>query len=146
MTVQVAQSDSEILSCWDAISILRPMLLIDDFVNLIRTQQNEGYVIIYISENDKVVAVAGYRIMNMLYCGKIVYIDDLSTLENFRGKGFASTLLRYIYRVAELNHCEAIHLDSGTSRTNAHRLYFNESFIISAFHFNKSIYSIKNKQ
>jgi GNAT superfamily N-acetyltransferase len=95
--------------------------------------------LLYINENNKTVAIAGYRVFTMLYCGKILYIDDLSTLESCRGKGYASLLLNYIYEIAKNENCSSVQLDSGAGRTTAHKLYFKENFTISAFHFNKII-------
>jgi hypothetical protein len=42
--------------------------------------------LLYLFDDHKVVSIAGYRIYSILYCGKMLYIDDLSTLESARGK------------------------------------------------------------
>lgn len=139
MEIKSTKTDNEIASCWEAMFLLRPMLKETEFVNQIKELQNEGYNLLYINENNKTVAIAGYRIFTMLYCGKILYIDDLSTLESCRGKGYASFLLNYIYEIAKKQNCSSVHLDSGAGRTTAHKLYFKENFTISAFHFNKII-------
>ena len=139
MEIKFANTDSEIASCWESMFLLRPMLKEEEFLSLIRTLNNEGYHLLYISENNITVAVAGYRIFTMLYCGKILYIDDLSTLESCRGKGYASQLLNHIYEIAKKENCISIQLDSGSTRTIAHKLYFKENFTISAFHFNKIV-------
>ena len=138
-TIKTAITNQDIASCWEALSVLRPMLKEAEFVNQIKAMQQEGYILLYISDDDKVVSIAGYRFCTMLYCGKMLYIDDLSTLENSRGKGYASILLKHIYTIAKEQNCQSVQLDSGHTRTDAHKLYFKENFTISAFHFNKQL-------
>jgi ribosomal protein S18 acetylase RimI-like enzyme len=99
--IKIATTDLEIESCWDAMFLLRPMLNHDNFISLINEMQKEGYTLLYVTEYGKTIAVAGYRIFTMLYCGKMVYIDDLSTVESCRGKGYASHLLTHIYDIAK---------------------------------------------
>ncbi|MET4084017.1 GNAT superfamily N-acetyltransferase [Pedobacter sp. UYP30] len=137
--IKNAVTDIEISSSWEAMYLLRPMLTEKSFVDTIKNMQNEGYNLLYICEKEKTVAIAGYRIFTMLYCGKMLYIDDLSTLESCRGKGYASSLLKHLYELAKKENCISIQLDSGSARTTAHKLYFEEDFTISAFHFNKTI-------
>jgi GNAT superfamily N-acetyltransferase len=137
--IKIATTDLEIESCWDALYLLRPMLQKDNFISLINEMQKEGYTLLSLTENGKTIAVAGYRMFTMLYCGKMLYIDDLSTVESSRGKGHASHLLSHIYAIAKKENCISVHLDSGHVRTTAHKLYFKENFTISAFHFSKTV-------
>ncbi|MGV8878455.1 MAG: GNAT family N-acetyltransferase [Sphingobacteriaceae bacterium] len=138
-TIKVAKSDAEINSCWHAMFQLRPHLKQEDFLTQIKAMQREGYTLLYLTDGDKTVSVAGYRIYSLLYSGKMLYIDDLSTLENCRKCGYASMLLQYIYQIAASDNCISVQLDSGPARTAAHKLYFKEDFIISAYHFHKKI-------
>jgi len=137
--IKIAITDNEIASCWEAISVLRPMLKRENFVSQIRDLQKEGYHLLYIQEKDKTVAIAGYRVYTMLYCGKMLYLDDLSTLESHRGKGYASQLLNHLKEIALKQNCVSLQLDSGPARTTAHKLYFKEDFTISAYHFHKKL-------
>ena len=139
--IKIALTDNEIASCWEAIFLLRPMLEREHFVSQIRNMQKEGYNLLYIQEDNQTVAIAGYRIYTMLYCGKMLYLDDLSTLESYRGKGYASQLLNHLKVIALEEDCVSIQLDSGPGRTTAHKLYFKEDFTISAYHFHKKIES-----
>lgn len=137
--IQTAISDHDIASCWEAMSLLRPMLVKADFVQKIKSMQREGYTLLYIVENESVVSVAGYRIYTMLYCGRLLYIDDLSTIERSRGKGYASMLLNHLRELARQLNCQSLQLDSGPMRTTAHKLYYRENFTINAFHFSKTL-------
>ncbi|MCG9791965.1 GNAT family N-acetyltransferase [Flavobacterium algicola] len=137
--IKTAITEIEIASCWEAISILRPKLQQEQFVGQIMEMQKEGYTLLYLQENDQTVAIAGYRIYSMLYCGKMLYLDDLSTLENQRGKGYASQLLNHLKDIGLKQNCISLHLDSGPNRTVAHKLYFKENFTITSFHFSKNL-------
>ena len=139
MKIKTAITDLEILNCWEPIFALRPMLHKENLVALIKNQQSEGYHLLYIEDSGQVVAIVGYRIFSMLYLGKQLYIDDLSTLESARGKGFASQLLNHIFEIAKQNNCNSVQLDSGPSRQVAHKLYFNEGFTITSFHFGRNL-------
>jgi GNAT superfamily N-acetyltransferase len=138
-TIKTASAEAEIAACWEAMFLLRPMLKQEEFVAQVKSMQKDGYNLVYIEENGKVVSLAGYRIFAMMYCGKMLYIDDLSTLDAYRGKGYASFLLNHCYEIAKKENCKSIHLDSGHARTTAHKLYFKENFTISAFHFSRPI-------
>lgn len=138
-TIKTATTIKDITSCWEVMSLLRPMLQQNEFIKTIKNLQKEGYTLLYLQDQDKVVSVVGYRIFTMLYCGKMLYIDDLSTLETDRGKGYASILLHHIYEIAQQQQCKTIQLDSGYTRTLAHKLYHKENFNINALHFSKQL-------
>jgi GNAT superfamily N-acetyltransferase len=138
-SIRFAQSENEIENCWDVVSVLRPHLLKENFIPQIHEMQQEGYQLLYIAitehKREKVVAVAGYRNMQKLYCGKIIYIDDLCTLPEYRGKGYAARLLDYIHQLAKDTGKVAVHLDSGYQRNDAHRLYLKKGYKLACHHF-----------
>jgi ribosomal protein S18 acetylase RimI-like enzyme len=74
--------------------------------------QNEKYCIAGIMDNDNVVAFAGYRVMTSLHSGNIIYIDDLCTLESYRGKGLASQLLNHVKAMLVADNKDAVVLDT----------------------------------
>jgi GNAT superfamily N-acetyltransferase len=140
-TIRFAQSEREIENCWDVVSVLRPHLLKEKFIQQVHEMQQEGYQMLYIAipenKREKVVAVAGYRNMQMLYSGKIIYIDDLCTLPDHRGKGYAGLLLDYIHQLAKDTGKVAVHLDSGYQRNDAHRLYLKKGYKLACHHFSR---------
>lgn len=137
--IKIASTERDILSCWNCIFALRPMLEKKDIIALIKKQQAEGYNLLYIEDDSGVQAIAGYRIFSMLHTGKQLYIDDLSTLQSSRGKGYGTALLQHIYEIAKKNNCKTVQLDSGPTRTIAHKLYLNENFTINSLHFGKML-------
>ena len=117
MTPIIAQTDAEIRQCLPAMLALRQHLSPDQAFDRIRFQQeNDGFVLAYIEGEDSsepAPAVVGYRYMNLLYSGKTLYIDDLSTLPSARGKGYASALLDFVIDEARKAGCQCVSLDSG---------------------------------
>jgi GNAT superfamily N-acetyltransferase len=139
MKIQHCLSEADISNCWEVLHELRPHLLEDRFLLTIKEMITEGYQLAFIEEDGKAVAAIGYRYLQYLYNGKHIYIDDLSTLPAVRGKGYAAMLLDYVAAIAKEKGYEAVTLDSGYLRTDAHRLYLNKKFTMVAHHFSKPI-------
>lgn len=141
-TITITELDgADTALAFDALRELRPHLTdVDEFVELVRVQRREGYrIAASFDATGRVVAVAGFRHMTNLYAGSHLYIDDLSTLPSARGQGHASALLRWVDAEARRHGCAGVHLDSGTPRHDAHRLYLSSGYVIPAFHFAKSL-------
>ena len=88
MTVQFAQTPEEIAKCWEAMHALRPHLEKDTFVALVQEMQMTGYHLAFVEKDGKAAAAVGYRYLHFLFCDKHIYIDDLTTLPEYRGHGF----------------------------------------------------------
>lgn len=137
--IRYARSIMDIESCHDVVLALRPHVQKENFVQRVQEMMKESYQLIYVCEGEKPVACAGFRNMYMLYGGKIIYIDDLSTLPDHRGKGYAGQLLDFIHHLAKETGKDAVHLDSGYQRNDAHRLYLNKGYKMIAHHFTKEM-------
>jgi GNAT superfamily N-acetyltransferase len=111
----------------------------NDMVSKTLSMMSEGYNLIYLEENREAVAFAGFRRMQMFYCGNIIYIDDLNTLPEFRTKGYAGLLLEHIHELAKRENRDAVHLDSGYHRWDAHRLYLKKGYVLGSHHFVKQL-------
>ena len=123
------------MKCWEVVHHLRPHLDQDRYLILMLYMIDEGYKLIYIEENGKGVSFCGYRVTTMLHRGRSIYIDDLCTLPEARGKGHARALLDCVLKDARDGELQTIHLDSGHHRHDAHRLYLNFGFKITSHHF-----------
>lgn len=134
-----ANSEDEIRACFPALLILRPHLPEAEFVARIRCQQEQGYHLVYEPELGQVHCVAGFRILEFLAWGRVLYIDDLITVPEARGRGLAGALLDQIIAHARDQGCDAVHLDSGFQRHEAHRLYLNRRFRLECHHFALSL-------
>ena len=134
-----AVTDEEINKCFSVISELRPHLVQETFLPLVRKMEKEGYILAYIKDNSKVVSVAGYRITTNLFMGKNLYIDDLITTKNARSKGHGESMVMWLCSIAIENECTHLHLDSGVQREQAHKFYFKRGLVISSYHFGKKL-------
>lgn len=133
--VKIIKTDAEIQQCWEVAFLLRPHLNKNNWSSTIsEMMQNEKYSIAGIMADDQVVAFAGYRVMTSLHSGNIIYIDDLSTLESYRGKGFASQLLAHVRAIAISANLDAVVLDTGFDNNTAQKLYLKNGFQFSAVH------------
>ena len=79
-----AKSDLEIERCFDVMSELWTHLVRNQFLETVRDMELQGFQLAYLEEDEKVVAVAGYRIAKNLFLGKHLYIDDLVTSQKIR--------------------------------------------------------------
>ncbi len=135
MKLRRAITTAELLKCSEVILELRPHLKGRNLAAIFKRMQPETFRIIYIEDKGRAVAFAGYRDLTMFFSGKTLYIDDLCTLPKYRGKGYGGKLLDYIIREAKESGYDAVTLDSGHHRNDAHRLYLNKGFIIESHHF-----------
>lgn len=107
------------------------------FAAWVVAEAGQGYRLLgaFVPGGREAVAVAGFRVLNLLYSGPQLYVDDLSTLPAFRGQGHARALLGWLEGEARRLGCLSMHLDSGVQRFPAHRLYLGCGFDITAHHF-----------
>jgi GNAT superfamily N-acetyltransferase len=139
MEIKNAVTEIDILKCWDVVKALRPHLDKNKFVPTVKEMMNEGYTLAFIEEDGIAVAAIGFRYLQLLYNGRQYYIDDISTLPGYRGRGYAGKLLDFVEEKAKEKNFDVITLDSGYQRFDAHRLYLNKGFTINAHHFSKTI-------
>ena len=131
-----AGTDEQILATREVMLQLRPAIAPEDYLPTIRRMtQTDGYCLAALYDEDTVRAVAGYRFIEMLYCGRIMYVDDLNTDERHRSRGYGQALMDWLKAEARGKGCGELHLDSGVQRENTHRFYFRERLTINCYHF-----------
>ena len=131
-----AETDAQIASTFPVMRQLRPHLEAQDYVPLIRSlMASDGLRLTAMVENGTVRAVAAWRLMTMLYCGRLLYIDDLVSDEQSRSRGHGARLVAHLKQQARALGCSEIQLLSHTKREQAHRFYFRQGFGIECFHF-----------
>lgn len=133
--IKIVKTEREIDQCWDVASLLRPHLKRENWVRMVtEMMQNERYFIAGIYQDDRFAAFAGCRFMTSLHTGNIIYIDDLCTLDAYRGKGFASKLIRYVKEIAKMNQLDALVLDTDFTNSSAQKVYLKSGFQLAALH------------
>ena len=90
-------------------------------------------------EGAEVAGVAVYRVYENTFQGRQLYVDDLVTNERQRSSGVGRALLSYLEQKARAANLENLALDSGTQRQQAHKFYFREGMVVTAFHFGKRL-------
>jgi GNAT superfamily N-acetyltransferase len=135
MRVKLAETDAEIKQCFPVMVQLRPHLTLDAFLKRVHVQRHERYQLAFVEDAGRITAVAGFRIMEMLAHGRILYVDDLVTDEGSRSKGYGDALIDWLVEFANAEKCDELQLDSGVQRFRAHAFYFRERMHISAYHF-----------
>lgn len=132
--LRLVTSDSDIEGCFDAFSVLRPHLKRAEFLSLVRLQQRQSYQILAVAVEGTFPSAAGFRIQNFLAWGHVLYVDDLTTVPQARGRGYASQLLAWLIEHAKAKSCHAVHLDTGYGRHEAHKLYLKVGFKLKSHH------------
>lgn len=141
VTIRLAETDADLRRCLPALLTLRPHL--DEATALSRLQEqrtNEHFSVAFVDTAENMApAVITFRRMTLLFSGKTIYIDDLSTLPTARGHGYAGALLDFVIDQARQMGYQTVSLDSGPSRHDAHRLYLNKRFQLSSHHFSLNL-------
>ena len=135
-SVQLAESDSALRACFPVFHELRPHLTEDIFVEQVgRQADRHGYTVVTVSADETVVAAAGFRPLESLSWGRVLYVDDLVTASAARRRGYGGLLMDWLVAEAKRRQCGQLHLDSGPQRHDAHRLYLNKGLVIVGYHF-----------
>ena len=131
-----AETDDQIAATFEVMRQLRPHLERVRYVPMIRgLMASDGLRLLALSVDGAVRAVTAYRIMDMLYCGRLVSVDDLVADERVRSHGYGAQLIARIKEEGRNLGCSEIQLISRVTREQAHRFYFREGFGIECFHF-----------
>jgi len=135
--IAMAKSDADIRRCFPVMHQLRTHLDEARYFELARAMVDSGeFHVAFVEDGGAVTAVAGFRLMDMLFSnGKVLYVDDLVTDAAVRSRGHGKALFDWLLQHARDNGCVALTLDSGVQRHDAHRFYFRERMQISAHHF-----------
>ena len=139
MKIELATSDADIQACYPVMSQLRPHVSQSDWLPRIRRMEKDGFRLAAVREGGAVRAVAGFRVFENLFAGRVLYVDDLVTDQQTRSHGHGKALLDWLADRARAEHCATLELDSGTQRVDAHRFYLRERMNIICFHFARKL-------
>ena len=105
-------TDAEIRFAFALMSSLRDRIRDDTFLSEVRRQQVEGYRLYGAFEGDRLVSLAGVRRTHTLARGEHLFVDDLVTSADDRGKGYGQALLGWLAAESARQGVARIHLDS----------------------------------
>ena len=124
LMIKELKSHKEIIEAFPIMKKLRTHLDESTYLELVlEAQEVDRYKMLALIDDDKIVAVTGFKHMTTLYYGGFVWVCDLVTDTNIRSKGYGEKLLKYVHEWARENKYESIALSSGLQRTDAHRFY-----------------------
>ena len=135
MKIALAETEADIARCYPVMVELRPHLSATEFAARVRQQQATDFHLAYLEEAGEVRAVAGFRYLETLAWGKILYVDDLVAAAATRSRGHGGQLFDWLGAQAKQNNCAEFHLDSGVQRFGAHRFYLTRRMDITCHNF-----------
>lgn len=115
--------ETQWLEAYPVMNELRTNLDQDAYLGLLREMNAQGYKLLALYDEDRIVALAGVIVLTNFYFGKHVFVYDLVTKASERSKGHGETLLEYVHQYAKDNGCQTVALESGLARVDAHRFY-----------------------
>ena len=116
---------------------LRPQLPPDYAERLAVVFTNGGRMVLVV-DDDHVVGVALWRLIENTAEGRRLYVDDLVSDENRRSSGAGKMMIDWLEVEAKRLGCDVLALDSGVQRQRAHHFYFREGMHIPSFCFRKA--------
>lgn len=117
------KSQEQWLMAFPIMKQLRADLTETTYLELLKEMQKDGYKLMGLSANGKIVSLAGFSWRVNFYNRRHIYINDLVTDEANRSHGYGEKLLTYIHNWAKEHEAEYVALESGIHRLNAHRFY-----------------------
>ena len=139
--IGLAATPEQVGRCSSVMRELRPHIKAIDFAARVLKQQEEGYQLAFLELDGVVRSVAGFRIFNLLFSGRTLYIDDLVTHDSDRSCGFGAALFDWLVEYAKGQACAHLSLDSGVQRFAAHRFYLTRGMDITSHHFDLKLTS-----
>lgn len=135
-----AQSKADLERCYPVMKELRPHLTFEEYLSIYQeANANDGYQIVAVEEQNKILAVMGYRFLSDYVRGKHVYIDDLVSTETARSQGLGAELLKYAERIAEDEGCRSLRLCTGIDNIRGIRFYERNGWTQRSFAYVKKL-------
>lgn len=134
----IALVEDEVLArtCFPLMHQLRPHLSsADEFVERWQRQARSGYRLAAQFLDDEPVALTGFRIHENLVHGRHLYVDDLVADGAARSRGYGGRLFKYLIEAAKAEGCAKLLLDTPVANAGAHRFYYRQGLLITAFRF-----------
>lgn len=124
LAIKELQSHEEIIGAFPVMRQLRTHLDENTYLDLVlEAQENDRYKMFALFNDDKIIAVTGFKPMITLYYGRFVWVCDLVTDTDIRSKGYGEKLLTFVHEWANENNYDSVALSSGLQRIDAHHFY-----------------------
>ena len=117
-------SESDWILGWAALTTLRPKLAKKDFLARKTELQQNGYHLVGLFRDEKIVSVASYTISPHPVFEREMIIHDMATLAGENSKGHGTALLSYLDQLAISLKCARTFV----ATTNATEFYKNNGY------------------
>ena len=113
LVIRPLDTDAEIAGAFPLMSCLRDGIAAETFVNEVRRQQRDGYVLAGgFDDSGKLVTLAGFRTSRTLGRGPHLFVDDLVTDPAEQGRGYGTAMIAWLRRRAAEQGLPRVWLDS----------------------------------
>ena len=113
----------QLIAAFPVLNQLRTDLTEESYLDLLQGMQKDGYKLIALYNNEKIVSLAGLSWRINFYNKRHIFIYDLVTDSEYRSFGYGEKLLSYIHSWAKEQGADYVALESGLQRIHAHRFY-----------------------
>jgi GNAT superfamily N-acetyltransferase len=135
-TLGEATTDRDIVAAFPVMRQLRPHLTdADRFLARVRRQQHDGYHLLAAWQDDTVVGLAGWRVLENLIRGRFCYVDDLVVDADARRGRLGARLLDAVGAAARDLDLHDLVLDTGLDNALGQRFYFRYGMLARALRF-----------
>lgn len=135
-----AQEKNDFERFYPVMKELRKELSFDDYMTICQNaHEADGYEIVAIEADKKVLAVMGYRILHDFVHGKHLYIDDLVSTESHRSQGLGTELLKYAENRARELDCKGLRLCTGIDNEQGKKFYERNGWKLRSFAYKKKL-------
>jgi GNAT superfamily N-acetyltransferase len=110
--IRVLSTDAEIAAAFPLMLVLRERLAAETFVEVVRQQQRDGYVLVGGYDGGTLVTLAGFRAGQTLSRGPHLFVDDLVTDPDEQGKGYGQAMISWLRQRAIQMKLPTVWLDS----------------------------------
>ena len=121
-SVEELTTEAEWRAAFPVLGQLRDHLTEGEYLTRLREMREDGYRLFALVD-DEIVAVVGVTIRTNFYNGRYLFVCDLVTRADRRSEGHGSQLMEFVAEWARESGCEAMTLESGLWRDDAHRFY-----------------------
>lgn len=123
MELREFTSEQELELAYPVLVLLRPHLTKESCRDIFFASREAGYTLLGMVEEERCVALMGFRILTDFVHGKHLYIDDLVVLPARRSQGIGEKLLEKAEVIARKEGCRGMRLCTGTENTRAITFY-----------------------
>lgn len=134
------EGPQESAACFELMRELRPHLeSAQAFHRQLERQAAQAYRLLAAWENERAVALAGYRVQENLLYGRFVYIDDLVVAPQARSRGLGKKMIDAVREQARQLGCAHLILDTGLANSLGQRFYFRQGLLSKGLHFSQAL-------